>query len=338
MDARRIFAVCGLAAGFGVVVSAPATAVVGPAEVSFRTVRVGNDTEVSVPFTVANGEQIAAARVEGSERLEILEDACAGTPPAGRCEVRVRFAPTSTGPVPATLHVGDAIVRLNAAAYGVGPSLEASPSQLEWSAGPRADGSVDAVRTIRVINRGDEPVRLRRLSIAGRNAASFSLVSSECPGRRLAPGERCETLVRLRSPGGARRAELRIATELPQAPYAVSMRTVADSTAAPPRPMCPCATAPTPNVAGQAWSFGIVRASFASRVVTDVYTSLAARLTVTVYRGSKPVKSTTTSGRVTGQRGVEVRVTLKRGSGYRVRVVAKRPGDERTSWKTLTVR
>ena len=213
MDAPRISAVCAVAVASAVVVlaaAASAAAVVGPAEVSFRTVRVGNDTELSVPFTVANGEQVAAARVEGSERFEILDDACEGTPPAGRCEVRVRFAPTSTGPVPATLHVGDAIVRLNAAAYGVGPSLEASPSQLEWSAGPGADGSVDAVRSIRVINRGDEPVRVRRLSIAGRNAASFSLVSSECSG----PAARARRALRDAGPAAiARRRAPRRATD-----------------------------------------------------------------------------------------------------------------------------
>ncbi len=339
MDAPRITAVCAVAVALGVCVLATASsaaAVLGPAEVSFRTVRIGNDTEVSVAFTVANGEQIPAARIEGSDRFEILEDGCVGTPPAGRCLVEVRFAPTSTGLEPATLHVGDAVVRLNAAAYGVGPSLESSPSTLEWSAGPGADGPVDAVRSIRLINRGDEPLRVRKLSLAGRDAAVFSVVSSECTNRQLGPDERCESLIRLRSSGGVRRAELRVATELPQAPYAVAMRTEVETTSRPARPMCPCATAPQTNNA-QAWSFGIVSARFVNRVVTDVYTSLAARLTVTVFRGSTSVRSTNTSGRVTGRRGVEVRVSLKRG-GYRVRVVARRPGDSRTTWKTLTVR
>ena len=71
--------------------------------------------------------------------------------------------------------------------------------------------------------------------------------------------------------------------------------------------------------------------------MTDVYTSLAARLTVTVFRGNTAVKSANSTGRVTGRRGVEVRVSLKRG-GYRVRVIARRPGDSRTTWKSLTVR
>jgi hypothetical protein len=48
------------------------------------------------------------------------------------------------------------------------------------------------------------------------------------------------------------------------------------------------------------------------------------------------VKSTSTSGRVTGRRGVETRVSLKRG-GYKVRVIARRPGSSRTTWKSLTV-
>ena len=183
-------------------VPAPAVAVTGPAEVSFRTVRVGNDTEASVAFTVANGEQVAAARVEGSDRFEILDDACAGTPPAGRCRVRVRFAPTKAGTEPATLHVGDAIVRLTASAYGIGPSLEVSPSGLSWP----EETPVDSERVARLINRGDEPIRVTGLAVTGRDAGLFSVASSECAGRRLAPGERCEIAVRLQSPGGARRA------------------------------------------------------------------------------------------------------------------------------------
>ena len=202
-------------------VPAPAVAVTGPAEVSFRTVRVGNDTEASIAFTVANGEQVAAARVEGSDRFEILDDACAGTPPAGRCRVRVRFAPTKAGTEPATLHVGDAIVRLTASAYGIGPSLEVSPSGLSWP----EETPVDSERVARLINRGDEPIRVTRLAVTGRDAGLFSVASSECAGRRLAPGERCEIGVRLQSPGGPRRAQLKIGTELPQAPYVVDLRT-----------------------------------------------------------------------------------------------------------------
>jgi hypothetical protein len=332
MDAPRISAVCGLAVVFAVAVSAPAAAVVGPAKVSFRTVRVGNDTDLSVAFTVANREPVAAARIEGSEQFVILDDGCVGTPPAGRCHVRVRFAPTSSGLEPASLHVGDAVVRLNAAAYSIGPSLEASPSLLGWPAGP-----IDAVRSVRLINRGDEPIRLRQVALAGRDAAYFSVVSSECPGAQLEPGARCESTIRLQSPAGARRADLQVATELPQGPYLVPLRT--DAGARPERPICPCATNPHPtqNVATRAWSFGIVRARFSNRVVTDVYTSLAARLSVTVFRGNTAVKTTSTSGRVTGQRGVEVKVSLKRG-GYRIRVIARRPSDSRTTWKPLTVR
>ncbi|HEX6026940.1 MAG TPA: hypothetical protein VFZ00_33390 [Solirubrobacter sp.] len=337
MDALRIRAVCGLAAVFGVAVSEPAGAVVGPAQVSIRTVRAGNSTEASVAFTVANGEMVPAAAIEGSERFEILDDDCEGTPPAGRCKIRLRFTSTRAGPVTGRLRVGDAVVRLNAAAYGVGPSLEASPSLLAWDAGPSAEGPVDAVRSIRVVNRGDEPLRVQRVSIAGRDSAAFSVVSTECTNRRLKPDERCETLVRLRSAGGSRRAELRVATELPQAPYSVPLRTAATTAPQPERPLCPCATNPNPPMPNAAaWSFGIVSARFARRVVTEVYTSLAAKLTVTVFRGRTAVKSTSTRGRVTGRNGVELRVSLKRG-GYRVRVIARRSGDSRTTWKALTV-
>jgi hypothetical protein len=331
MDASRISVVCGLAAVFGVAVTAPATAVVGPAEVSFRTVRVGNDTERSIAFTVANGEQLAAARIEGSDRFEILDDGCAGTPPAGTCRVEVRVVPAKTGPLSATLHVGDAVVRLNAAAYGIGPSLEASPNLLGWPS-----GSVDDVRSIRLVNRGDEPIRVHQLTIAGRDAASYSLVSTECTGTQLGPDERCASQIRLRSAGGERRAELRVTTELPQAPYAIPLRSDVAPAARPERPICPCATNPHPQApATQEWGFGIVEARFVNRVVTDVYTSLAARLTVTVFRRNTAVKSTSTSSRVSGRPRVEVRVALKRG-GYRVRVIARRPGGSRTTWKSLT--
>ena len=137
----------------------------------------------------------------------------------------------------------------------------------------------------------------------------FSVASSECAGRRLAPDDRCEirpaAVARRRAPG----ASCEIATELPQAPYSVDAahrgttpgrRHRAADVSVRDRPR------PSPEPARPYWSFGIVRARFVSRVVTDVYTSLAARLTVTVFRGNTAVKSDEYApAACTGQRGVE---------------------------------
>ena len=340
MNARCISAVRGLAVGLGfalLAAPAPALAVTGPERIAFHTVRAGNDTESSIPFTVAEGEQVAAARLEGSERFELDSDDCEGSPPAGTCRVRVRFAPASAGNYTATLLVGDATVRLSAAAYSIGPSLEASRLVLSWLVrGREVSEPVDDVRSVNLVNRGDAPIMVTRLSITGRDAAYFSLESSFCAYRRLSPGERCEINVRLRSPGGARHARLQIATELPQAPYTLSLHN--DAPVASDRgPICPCATNPNPRPTAPAWSFGITRARFVNGVSAEVYTSLSAKVTVTVFRGSRAVKTWNSSGRVTGLRAVNVRVALKRG-GYRLRVVGRRSGGSRTSWDDLTVR
>ena len=167
----------------------------------------------------------------------------------------------STGPVPATLHVGDAIVRLNAAASRVGPSLEASPSQLR--SGRRAT-SVAPLR-IRVINRGDEPSASTASVVTGRNAAS-----SRCSRPRARAGgseaERCETLV---AAAIARRRAARRAhgspLELPQAPYAVSMRTVADAEPAAATDVPVRDSPPAVEQRTGPWSFGIVSARFVNR-------------------------------------------------------------------------
>ena len=227
---------------------------VGPARSPSGQSVVGNDTEVSVPFTVANGEQIAARASKAASGSRSSKTRALGRRrrDGARCASASRRRRRARCTRPCTSATQSC--RLNAAAYGVGPSLEASPSQLEWSAGPRADGSVDAVRSIRVINRGDEPVRVRRLSIADatQRPSRWSRPSAPAGGSR--PASAARRWSGCRSPGGARRAELRIATELPQAPYAVSMRTVADSDAPPPRPMCPCATLSNAERRGQAWT------------------------------------------------------------------------------------
>ena len=217
----------------------------------------------------------AAARVEGSDRFEIIEDGCAGDA-AGEHGARCRTS-ASRRPRPGS-YAGDRCTSAmpssgsNAAAYGVGPSLEASRTDCPGRrAGDAAEPRSTPVRSIRLVNRGDEPIRVTRLALARRNAAVFSLVSADVhrpPARagRALRDPRPAAIARRRAP---RRAG--VATDLPQAPYAVALRTDDTTPSRPERPMCPCATAPQPS--GRHGASASSRARFASGVVTDVYSS-----------------------------------------------------------------
>src|SRR4051794_28593274 len=134
----------------------PASVVNGPAAVSFRPVRPGKVSRVWIPLSVAPGEQVPPATLDVSEAFAIEADRCAGTPPAGSCRVRVRFAPTTAGSYAATLKSGERVVRLTAAAYSVGPVLAASPGGFSWFSGPFAWPPVDSLHRARLINRGDD--------------------------------------------------------------------------------------------------------------------------------------------------------------------------------------
>lgn len=312
---------------------AESLAVVGPPEIAVKPVQTGQVSRASIPFSIASDEQVPAAQIEGGRAFTIEADRCVSPRTSTACRVRVRFAPTANGMHSASLVVGNATVRLVGTAFGVGPSLVATPGGFTWTfrtSGPR--GMFDPVRRVRIINQGDAAVTITGLAIRGRDAESFAIDEEACDGKRLASEDECRIAIRLLAPAGAARlAHLEISTDLPQEPFEVTMGTNVLSDT---RALCPCAN-PKPLSPGSSWVLGVIGASFARGVVTNIYTSVAAKVRVTVFRGKRALRATRTR-QLIGQQSIVAPGALRRGS-YRLRVAGRRGGKERRVWWTLRV-
>ena len=196
MDAPRISAVAAVrrrARGRRPRRRAVAATVVGPAEVSFRTVRVGNDTEAvgrrSRSRTASRSPRRASRAATGSRSSTTPAPARRRRAGAGARALRADVDRPGAGDVARRRRDRPAErrgVRGRAEPRGVAEPLGGPRGQMR-TLGRRAFAAFG------VINRGDEPIRVTQAR-RSRDAtpALFSLVSSECSGRRLAPGERCE--------------------------------------------------------------------------------------------------------------------------------------------------
>ena len=91
-----------------------------------------------------------------------------------------------------------------------------------------------------------------------------------------------------------------------------------------------------PGSGGPTWNLGVVGAKFAGDVVTDIYSSLSAKVTVAVFRGTRELPSRTSTRRVVGRQTIRIPGPLSRGS-YRLRITGQRPGEQRRIWSTLRV-
>jgi len=131
------------------------------------------------------------------------------------CDVQLAFAPTHRGPSDAMLVVtSDAAgsVGLPLSGRGVVPgALAVSQSSLDFDGVVLGDAGD---RALRVTNDGDEPLTLLGVTLAGAQAAEFSIQSSDCTsGRMLAAGAGCDVITQFRpaTSGDAKSAALTIA-------------------------------------------------------------------------------------------------------------------------------
>jgi hypothetical protein len=133
-----------------------------------------------------------------SDNFSVSGNTCpALLPPGGSCHAQVQFAPHGTGSDSASLAVfgtGAKVVALHLTGTGVLPrpgpvlgGLHAFKTTLRGAA---------VVHLITVANKGKKPLRFRRLSVAGADAADFAIVSDGCGQKPLAPGASCTVGVR----------------------------------------------------------------------------------------------------------------------------------------------
>lgn len=176
----------------------PASIVFTTSAQSFGTVGTG---AMSAPttFTLSNGGAGAtgaiAVTIGGADAAQFAKsnDGCSGKPlaPSAKCTVDVRFAPTKTGAIAATLTASDPAGDMaHAALSGTGASPAAfSVAPASHDFGSLTVGTTSSAQSFTVTNTGGLASGVPSVAVAGTNAADFS-VTNGCTAA-VAPGKTC---------------------------------------------------------------------------------------------------------------------------------------------------
>jgi Abnormal spindle-like microcephaly-assoc'd, ASPM-SPD-2-Hydin/FG-GAP-like repeat len=206
--------------GTGAVASAPASLPLG--DVSIRG-------SAAAALTVRNtgNETLAVDALEledAGDGWSVSPGTCTGSvAPGGSCDAQVRYAPSATGAVTASLRVrsdgvgAEPVVALSA--RGIGSGVTAEPVAL----GAVAVGRSHAA-TVEVVNSGDDVLRIASVAAAGRDAAHVTVDPADCLAGAVAPGESCALEVAVTpDTRGELDASLQIASNAPSSPNVVAL-------------------------------------------------------------------------------------------------------------------
>jgi hypothetical protein len=119
--------------------------------------------------------------------------------PLASCNITVRFNPSQTGNVAATLQIahngGPApVLTRQLTGTGVPANLLRSPNSLDFGIVRIHDGGES--RSIQVQNVGTAATQVNRIDIDGPDASAFRLENSSCMGQTISPGQNCPVSVR----------------------------------------------------------------------------------------------------------------------------------------------
>ena len=173
-----------------------------PESLDFGELPPGRNTErsLSLTSTVGAGTAVGEARVTGLHATDfrVLRDDCGEAPGQGEaCQITVAFSPGGQDERRAQLDLkGEdgrrASVPLRGTGTANGGVAETTPTALDF--GQVAVGTTTGPRPVTVTNTGDAPLVLGGAVVGGPDSDEFR-VDDQCP-ERLAPGDRCELLVR----------------------------------------------------------------------------------------------------------------------------------------------
>jgi FtsP/CotA-like multicopper oxidase with cupredoxin domain len=180
-----------------------------------------NPTSLNFPNTAINTSNTLTAvlRNSGNTALSItgvtitgpnaayftrVNGGCGTSLAAGRtCNINVRFRPTATGLMTATLTINNndpvqPALTVALSGTGVGPAVTLSPTSLNF--GTQPINTTSAPQTISLTNSGNAPLSIGTISLGGTNANQFAQTNN-CPvlfNGTLAPGASCQINVTFR--------------------------------------------------------------------------------------------------------------------------------------------
>ncbi len=187
-----------------------------PGALDFEPMLVGTEGPARALSLANDGNAELAVRGvelegEGASLFEVSATGCLErpVPPAGACEVEVRFLPTAEGEARALLAIDSSAApeprRLPLSGAGIAPRLSIEPGRVSF--GQVALRRSSEPRTLRVTSSGSAELRLDGAKVGGADAGAFS--AGGCATQALAPGASCFLEVRFRPRrSGPHRAEL----------------------------------------------------------------------------------------------------------------------------------
>ncbi|NMF84560.1 choice-of-anchor D domain-containing protein [Nodosilinea sp. P-1105] len=192
---------------------------VSPTQLAFGAQPVNGDGQ-SAPLVLANPGraplQVEALRIGGPQASDFsLQRRCSVVEPGGECQLSVQFRPTAPGDRQATLTltsnaVNTPTVTIGLQGRGVVPEVTVSPSTINFGY------QTQTVESIVITSRGEAPLRIEGISLAGNNPDYFEITANRCAGLTLATaGSTCT--IDLRYHGDSRSPNPTQADSLPNA-------------------------------------------------------------------------------------------------------------------------
>jgi hypothetical protein len=185
----------------GVGTGGPATLSASPPTVDFGTVAAGTRSAArTVTLFNASGTalQLRSVRLGGADAAAFALSpatckAGASLPRDGQCTVGLVFQPPAAGGRSATVVVDHTASGspLTVALTGAGAVASAGADPTRVSFGSRPVGASTELRTVTVSNKGEAPLRVGTVALAGANSGDFVFSADRCSGATVDPGRTC---------------------------------------------------------------------------------------------------------------------------------------------------
>ncbi len=198
----------------GMLTSATPDITVSPTSVDFGSVVIGQSAfALATVRNEGNGAlNINSVSVSGAEFF-LDSDACSGRsiPPAGFCQIRLRFSPVSTGVKNGILSISsndpdESLANIPLSGTGItSASIEANPNPVDFGL---ILAGTSATQNLTVSNSGETSLDIYDVQLDGEG---FSIFDDQCSGANLPPNGSCNIQVQFSPPApGAYNGEIQI--------------------------------------------------------------------------------------------------------------------------------
>ena len=186
---------------------------------------------ITVTNTGSETLHLGAPALGGTNPLQFtLSDNCQNASPLApgeQCTITVAFAPTTAGPLNATLQVNSDATSgadsVNLFGTGTPSAVVFAPGPLPFKR-PHHAGTYSSPKTITLTNRTNGPLTISAVHLGGQNPHSFRITGGTCRGSTIPADGTCTETVRF-APNevGVKGATLDVTDDGPNSPHSVAL-------------------------------------------------------------------------------------------------------------------